>query len=331
MTTRSARELTALCGARLHGTAEATVCGISDVDHAGPDHLVFAEGEAELARALQSGASVILTHPPVPDVPPGKALLVCDQPRLVFARLVAAWIGATGPGPGIDPTAVVHPTATVDPTAHIGPGALVGAGARVGARTRVGPRVTLEEGVCVGEDGDLGPNVVVHRRTTIGDRVSVHAGAVLGGPGFGFVRDAQTGEHVRLPQVGTLVIGDDVDIGANVTIDRGTFRETRIGRGTKIDNMVHIAHNVQVGEHVVVIAQVGIAGSAEIGDCVVLAGQAGIADHVRVEAGVQVGAQSGVPSRKVLRGAGRVYWGTPARPIEQVMKELATLSRMSKR
>jgi UDP-3-O-[3-hydroxymyristoyl] glucosamine N-acyltransferase len=160
----------------------------------------------------------------------------------------------------------------------------------------------------------------------------VHAGAVLGSPGFGFVRDDSTGRFEEFPQFGTLEIGDDVSIGANVTIDRGTFGATTIGRGTKIDNLVQVAHNVRIGDNVIVAAQTGIAGSAVVEDGAVLGGQVGIADHVRICAGVRVGGQAGVPSNKVLRGApGDGFWGTPARPVRQVLHEQAVLARLSRR
>jgi UDP-3-O-[3-hydroxymyristoyl] glucosamine N-acyltransferase len=161
--------------------------------------------------------------------------------------------------------------------------------------------------------------------------VIVHAGAVLGSDGFGYVRDPVSGKYEKFPQVGRLVIEDDVDIGANSTIDRGALDETRIGRGTKIDNLVHIGHNCRVGENVVIAAQTGISGSAVIESNVVMGGQVGIADHVRLEEGVILGAQCGVPSNKVLRGKGVVFWGTPARPIEQYLKTLAELARLGKK
>ena len=159
----------------------------------------------------------------------------------------------------------------------------------------------------------------------------VHAGAVLGSDGFGFVRDEQSGRHTKFPQIGRLEIGDDVEIGANSTVDRGALDATVIGRGTKLDNMVHVGHNVRIGENVVIAAQTGISGSAVIEDGVVVAGQVGIADHVTVESGAILGAQCGVPTGKVIRGKGILFWGTPARPIKQYLKELAVLARLAKK
>jgi UDP-3-O-[3-hydroxymyristoyl] glucosamine N-acyltransferase len=161
--------------------------------------------------------------------------------------------------------------------------------------------------------------------------VIVHAGAVLGSDGFGYVRDAESGHYEKFPQIGRLEIGDEVEIGANATVDRGALDSTRIARGTKIDNLVHVGHNVQIGEDVVIAAQTGISGSSRIGSGAIVGGQVGIADHVRVEDGVILGAQSGVPSNKVVRGKGIVFWGTPARPIREYLKELAVLARLARK
>jgi UDP-3-O-[3-hydroxymyristoyl] glucosamine N-acyltransferase len=158
----------------------------------------------------------------------------------------------------------------------------------------------------------------------------VHAGAVLVADGFGYVRDAQTGEYLQFPQQGTLVVEDDVEIGANTTIDRGALEETRIRRGVKLDNLVHVGHNVRVGKNVVIAAQTGVSGSSVIGDDAIVGGQVGIADHVEIGERVILGAQAGIPSRKKIRGPGIVFWGTPARPIKDYLKELATLARLTR-
>ncbi len=183
----------------------------------------------------------------------------------------------------------------------------------------------------IGSHCRIDANVAIYPGTTLGDRVIVQAGAVLGSEGFGYVRDSQTGRYEQFPQIGRLVIEDDVEIGANSTIDRGALDETRIRRGTKIDNLVHIGHNVQIGQDVVIAAQTGLSGSVTIEDNVIMGGQVGIADHVRVEAGAILGAQSGIPTKKIIRGKGVVFWGTPARPIREYLKELAFLSRSAKK
>jgi UDP-3-O-[3-hydroxymyristoyl] glucosamine N-acyltransferase len=182
----------------------------------------------------------------------------------------------------------------------------------------------------VGRGCHLYPRVVVYPGVVLGDGVVVHAGAVLGADGFGYVRDPKSGAYVQFPQQGTLVIEDEVEIGANATIDRGALEETRIGRGSKIDNLAHIGHNVRVGRDVVIAAQTGVSGSSIIGDGVIVGGQVGIADHVEIGDRVILGAQAGVPSRKKLKGPGVVFWGTPARPIKEYLKDLATLGRLTK-
>jgi UDP-3-O-[3-hydroxymyristoyl] glucosamine N-acyltransferase len=165
----------------------------------------------------------------------------------------------------------------------------------------------------------------------MGNMVIVHAGAVLGSDGFGYVRDAESGRYEKFPQIGRLEIGDEVEIGANATVDRGALDATRIARGTKIDNLVHVGHNVQIGHDVVIAAQTGLSGSAVVEKNVIIGGQVGIADHVRIEEGAILGAQSGVPSKKIIRGKGIVFWGTPARPIRDYLKELAVLARLARK
>jgi UDP-3-O-[3-hydroxymyristoyl] glucosamine N-acyltransferase len=226
---------------------------------------------------------------------------------------------------------VVHPAARlakdvkVDESVVIGEGAEIGSGSRIGAGSVIGAKVRM------GNDCELHPNVTVYPATRLGNRVVVHAGAVLGSDGFGYVRDEKTGHYEKFPQIGRLEIEDDVEIGANSTIDRGALDVTRIGRGTKIDNLVHVGHNVQIGEDVVIAAQTGLSGSAVVKNNVVIGGQVGIADHVRIEEGAILGAQSGIPSNKIIRGKGIVFWGTPARPIREYLKELAVLARLAKR
>src|ERR1019366_3574825 len=211
---------------------------------------------------------------------------------------------------------------------------------------KVGDETTIGSGAVIGDDaGDavgsnavkigshcrIDPNVRIYPGTTLGDRVIVQAGAVLGSEGFGYVRDAQTGRYEQSPQIGRLVIEDDVEIGANSTIDRGALDETRIRCGTKIDNLVHIGHNCQLGENVVIAAQTGLSGSVTIEDNVVMGGQVGIGDHARIESGAMLGGQCGILPKKILRGKGVVFWGTPARPVREDLKELAFVSRSAKK
>jgi UDP-3-O-[3-hydroxymyristoyl] glucosamine N-acyltransferase len=204
---------------------------------------------------------------------------------------------------------------------------VIGEGVRVGRQTRVGPHVVLEDGVSVGDDCTILANVTVYSGTTVGNRVVLQAGAVLGSTGFGYVRNSTTGEYLAFPQQGTLVIEDDVEIGANTTIDRGALGETRIGAGTKIDNLVHIAHNCVLGRNVIIAAQTGVSGSSVIEDGAILGGQVGLGEHAHVGPGVILGGGAGVLSHKKVRGPGEVFWGRPARPLKQYLRDLARLSR----
>ncbi len=301
-----------------------------------PHSMLFAESGSALADALAAQPGLVVTAPRHlastldPGSIPATAVLLTDQPRLWFAR-AAQLLRPSLPAQGIHPTAVVHATAILAPDATIGPCAVLAEGVRVGARTRIDAGVVLQSGVIVGADCHLWPRVVVYSGTTLGNRVTVHAGAVLGADGFGFVRDRHTGRYTQFPQQGTLLVEDDVEIGANSTIDRGALAATRIGSGTKLDNLIHIGHNCTIGQNVVMASLCGISGSSEIGDGAVLAGQVGIGDHVTIGPGVILGGQAGVLSGKAVTTTGSVLWGTPARPLRQYLRELATLTRLTRR
>jgi UDP-3-O-[3-hydroxymyristoyl] glucosamine N-acyltransferase len=212
----------------------------------------------------------------------------------------------------------------------VGARVVLGGHIKIGDHTLIGAGSVIGNGVEIGVHCRIDANVTIYAGVVLGNRVVVQSGAVLGSEGFGYVRDEQTGRYEQFPQAGRLVIEDDVEIGANSTVDSGALDETRIRRGTKIDNLVHVGHNVQIGEDVVIAAQTGLSGSAVVGDNVIIGGQVGIADHVRIEEGAILGAQSGIPTKKVIRGKGVVFWGTPARPIREYLKELAFLSRSAK-
>ena len=212
----------------------------------------------------------------------------------------------------------------------IGAHASVDEGASIGAATIIGSGSVIGAGVRVGSNCRIYPRVVIYPGATLGDRVVVHAGAVLGADGFGYVRDRTTGEYTQFPQQGTLVIEDDVEIGANTTIDRGALEETRIARGTKLDNLIHIGHNCSIGRNVVIAAQTGISGSSTVGDGAILGGQVGMGDHALVGPGVILGGQAGILPKKKLLGPGIVFWGTPAKPVRQYLKELAMLARLKR-
>ena len=200
----------------------------------------------------------------------------------------------------------------------------------IGNRTSIEANSVIGAETVIGEECQIGPNVTIYSGTKLGNRVVVQAGTVLGSTGFGYARDA-TGHYHLFPQVGQLIIEDDVEIGANCTVDRGALDATIIRRGTKLDNMVHVGHNVEIGEDVVIAAQTGISGSSRIGPRAIVGGQVGIGEHVEIEGGVVLGGQSGILSKKVLRGKGIVFWGTPARPLKDYLRELATLSRLTRK
>ena len=284
---------------------ELTFTHVASVGDAGPEAIVFAMTADSLQAALASRAGLILAPASIANWEDSRVLCVQD-PKYAFAcigRLLEA------PARGF-----VHESARVDPASEVGECVSIGAGSVVHANVKIGRRCTI------------GSNVVIYGRVTLGECCVVQSGVVLGSTGFGYVRGPD-GRYIRFPQQGTLWVGDDVDIGANSTIDRGALGETRIGRGTKIDNLVHIAHNCVIGEDVLIAAQVGIAGSTVVGDGAILAGQVGLAEHVTIGPGVIVGAQGGVPTSKKLRGPGKVFWGTPARPIREYLKDLAALRR----
>jgi UDP-3-O-[3-hydroxymyristoyl] glucosamine N-acyltransferase len=313
------------------GDLTRSISGVAEIASATDSDLVFVEREKDLAAALASRAGAIIAGEFAAACGTSKTVLVCAQPKLGFVRAAACICPTPRRAPGVHPTSTVHASAMLGPEVAIGERVSIEAGARVGARTQVGPGAVIGHDAHVGADCDIKANVVIYPGTKIGDRVIVHAGAVLGSDGFGFVRDETTGRYEKFPQVGWLEIGADVEIGANVTIDRGALGATIVEDGTKFDNLVHIGHNVHVGRNVVMAAQAGIAGSSVIEDNVMMGGQVGIGDHARVGEGAILGGQSGVLSGKVLRGKRVVFWGTPARPLREYLKELAALARLTKK
>ena len=256
---------------------------------------------------------------------PTKTTIVVSNPKAAFARAAAWLLPAPEPVPGVHSTAVVGNNVSLADGVSIGAHVVIEDDAAVGASTLVRAGSYIGRGVRIGRRCRLHANVVVYPGVEIGNRVSIHAGAVLGADGFGYVRDADT--HLKFPQAGRLVIEDDVEIGANTTIDRGSLGLTLIEKGVKLDNLCHVAHNVRIGARTLIAAQTGVSGSCDIGEDAVIAGQVGVADHVRIDAGSIVGAQCGIPSGKRIR-AGEVFWGTPARPLKDVKVQQAHISRL---
>jgi UDP-3-O-[3-hydroxymyristoyl] glucosamine N-acyltransferase len=325
---RSLQQIAEAVDARLQGDGSVEVGRVASIASASQHDLVFVEEEKYLQRALQSGASAVVAGE-FGKGSSGKPLLISRHPKLAFARAARFLREENHDGhTGVHGTAVVHSSVLLAQGAFVEAHGVIAENAEVGENTRIGAGCVIGRGATIGRDCEIYPRVTIYPGTTIGDRVIVHAGAVLGSDGFGYVRDPKSGRYEKFPQVGKLVIEDDVEIGANTTIDRGALDETRIGRGTKIDNLVHIGHNCRLGENVVIAAQAGLSGSIVIENDVVLGGQVGIGEHARIEEGVMLGGQGGVLPNKVLRGKGVAFWGTPAQPVRQYLKQLAALARL---
>lgn len=330
---RSLQEVASAVGARLVGDGSIEISGVASLESASETDLVFVEDEKHLAAALRSRAGGIIAGDFAASVNSSLPLLISEQPKLAFARAakVLSERSQAKPATFAHPTAVVHPSAVLGRDVRVDERAVIADGATVGDGSRIGAGSVISSAVKIGRGSEIYPNVTIYPGTTLGDRVVVHAGAVLGSDGFGYVRDRKTGHYEKFPQVGRLVIEDDVEIGANATVDRGALDETRIRRGAKIDNLVHIGHNCQIGEDVVIAAQTGLSGSIVIEKGAVLGGQVGIGEHAHIGEGVMLGGQGGVLPNKILRGKGAAFWGTPAQPLRQYLKQLATLSRLAKK
>lgn len=316
---------------RVSGDGGVELTGISSIELAAPGDLVFAEDEKNLHRGLESPASAVVAGEFAADAKSSKPLLIARQPRLAFAQAAELLKPPAPYAPGIHPSAVVHLSARLGKSVSLAERVILGEGAKVGDKTHIGANCVIGANATIGTDCCIYPNVTIYPGVKIGDCGIVHSGVVLGSDGFGYVRDQETGHYHKFPQVGGLVIEDDVEIGANSTVDRGALAETRIARGCKIDNLVHIGHNVQIGEDVVIAAQTGFSGSIVVEKNVVIGGQVGVGEHARIEEGVQLGGQSGVLPNKVLRGKGIAFWGTPARPVRGYLKELAALARLARK
>jgi UDP-3-O-[3-hydroxymyristoyl] glucosamine N-acyltransferase len=326
-------------GTLAKGRPETPITGVNGCERVTTTELLFAEDQAAAAEALASPAGAVVlkaglveSYAANPDI----AVIESDQPRLWFAR-AARLLKPELPCERIHPTAVIGENSALGGWVTVGAHAVIGKDVVVGEWTRIEAGAVIGEGVRILAHCRIYPRVVIYPDTFIGNRVVVHAGAVLGADGFGYVRDRAAGAYTQFPQQGGLVIEDDVEIGANSTIDRGALKATRIGRGTKIDNLVHVGHNCEIGEDVILVTGTGISGSSTVGNGAVLAGQVGIGDHAHVGPGVILGGQAGVLSGKTVTNEafglkpGSVLWGTPARPLAQVLREIAVVARLAKR
>jgi UDP-3-O-[3-hydroxymyristoyl] glucosamine N-acyltransferase len=317
-------------GARVIGDPNVRVERVASLHSAGAHDIVFVEDDVLLGVAVDSRAAAVIAGEFAGTSLAAKPLLVHKQPRLVFARVATLLRQEAELTGGVNPKADVHPTAKLGKLVRIDARALIEADAVIGDGSRVGAFAVIGQGVKLGKDCEIGPHVTIHSGTSLGDRVVVQAGTVLGSLGFGYVRDDATGRYEQFPQLGRLEIADDVEIGANCTIDRGALDATVIERGVKLDNMVHIGHNVRLGENVVIAAQTGISGSSVIERDVIVGGQVGIGDHATVESGAILGSGAGVLSKKIVRGKGVIFWGRPARPLKEYLRELAAMARLAK-
>jgi UDP-3-O-[3-hydroxymyristoyl] glucosamine N-acyltransferase len=322
MTLRVASDLAQYLSCAIEGDAAVRLRGVAGPEWAGEEDLIYLDSLRHTPRVLRSAARCVITTPSLRVA--GKTLLLVEQPKLAFAR-AAAWLSPPPMAQGVHPTAVIAGSARLGDGVTVGPFAVIEEEVTVGAGSQVGAFCFLGRGASLGTSCRLHPRVTIYAGAQIGHRVIVHAGAILGSDGFGYVTDQ--GQHWKFPQIGTLEIGDDVEIGANTTLDRGSLGVTRLGAQVKLDNLVHVAHNVEIGERTLIAAQTGIAGSSVIGDDVVIGGQVGIADHCRLQAGCIAGAQAGIPTGKTIH-RGQIVWGTPARPLDRFKEQYAWVGQL---
>ena len=314
-------ELAATLGARLEGDPGLRLGGVAPLETAGPGDVSFALGARHARAAAASRAGAILIGEDITGL--ACAVLRVPAPQTALIALLRLFHPDPPPEPGIHRLAWVAEGAEVDPSVAVGPFAVVERGAHIGRGSRVGALCFVGEGARLGEEVRLYPRVVVRDGVQIGNRVIVHSGAVLGADGFGYAFDGDA--HRKIPQVGGVRIGDDVEIGANTTVDRATVGVTVIGRGSKVDNLVQVAHNCEIGEDVILVSQVGVSGSCRIGNRAVLAGQVGVADHVTIGAAAIITAKSGLPGDVP---AGEVWSGIPARPTGEAKRIWAAERRL---
>ncbi len=323
----SATEVAALTGGRLVGPDGARVTAIAPLERAQPGDLSFVATAKYRDALAQSRAGVVLCTPEFVDGPGPATRVVVADPHVALLALLPVLYPESAWMPGIHPTAVIGRGTTWSDPVAIGPHAVLGQDVRLGKNVRIGAGCTLGDGVVLGDETQLFPQVACYSGTVLGNRVIVHSGARLGSDGFGYVPGGHGRAHRKIPQVGRCLIGDDVELGANTTVDRGSVDDTVIGAGTKIDNLVQIAHNVHVGERCLIAAMAGIAGSTHVGDEVFLGGQVGIADHATIGSGVIVTVQGGVIGDLP---DGVTVTGMPARDHREFMRAQAALYRLAK-
>lgn len=319
---KSVSELAALVAGRVIGDGSITVQGVASLDSAAAGEIAYVEDEKFSAAARHSKASCLIVSEAL--ILADGCQIVAKNPKLAFALVAEVLHPAKRRAPEVHSSAVIATDAKIGRDVFVGAFVCIGEGTIIGDRTQIRAGAKIGDGVSVGDDCVIHPNVFVEDSVTVGNRVILHAGVVIGADGFGYVR-GEMGYH-KFPQIGTVVIEDDVELGANTTVDRGALGRTRIGKGTKLDNMVHVGHNCDIGERVVIAAQTGISGSVTIEDDCVIGGQVGFGDHIRVQSGAVIGSKAGVLPGKIVRPG--VWWGIPIQPLDEYKRLNAHLSRV---
>jgi UDP-3-O-[3-hydroxymyristoyl] glucosamine N-acyltransferase len=323
MTDFTVQQLAELVAGEVEGDASRRVDGVASVDRAGPTDVTFVVDEKYARRLGVRSVGACLVDPHMELEANGTAFIRVDSPELAFSKLLGVFYPEHRPNPGLHPTSIVGRGTRIGDGASIGPYVTIGEDTVIGSGTQVAAHTLIDDDVVIGRDCRIGPGCTILHDTTVGDRVRIYTGARLGVDGFGYTPGAEG--LTRIPQVGRCIIEDDVEIGANCTVDRGALGDTVIGQGTKIDNLVHVGHNVTVGDHCIIVAQVGIAGSVEIGPGTRIGGQAGISGHLAIGNGARIAAQAGVFGDVP---AGETYSGYPARPHRQALRATALTLRL---
>ena len=318
------QELAEIVGGRVVGDPATRIERIANLIDADQSEIAYVENEKVFEAAAESKASCLIVKDGLAEKFGDRTLIEVANPKLAFSLIGAALHPARRREPTIHPTAVIAENADIALTAYVGPNVCVGERAHVGAYTRIEAGVVLGADVSVGDDCVLHPNVVLYDNVSIGNRVILHAGVCLGADGFGYVRHDLG--YQKFPQIGTVVIEDDVEMGAYTCVDRAALGRTRIGRGTKLDNMVHVGHNCDIGERVVIAAQTGISGSVVIEDDCVIGGQVGFGDHTRVQKGAIIGSKAGILPGKIVRPG--VWWGIPVQPLDEYKRMNAHMNKL---
>ncbi|HEY2352384.1 MAG TPA: UDP-3-O-(3-hydroxymyristoyl)glucosamine N-acyltransferase [Candidatus Acidoferrum sp.] len=320
---RTAKQLAAAIGATIDGDENLELTGVASPERAGARDLIYIEAAKYAERAAASAAVCVIADRGLQLA--GKTVLRSASPKLAFAKAATLLMDKTPIATGVHPTAVIAPLAQIGADVNIGPFAVIGEDAHVGEGTQIGPHTVVGAGCWLGKNCRIHARVTLYRGVRLGDRVEIHSGAVIGADGFGYAFGE--GRYWKFPQAGIVEIGDDVEIGANTTIDRGSLADTHIASGVKLDNLVHIGHNCQIGEHTVIAAQAGLSGSCTFGAGVVVGGQAGFGERCELEDGAVIGGQAGVLGGKIIH-SGETVWGTPARALDKFKEQYVWQARL---